>query len=133
MRFQNADARGVLVWLVLEDGEYWQQRKMYKTSFYTDREIYARALYLFNQRPKARVTSIGITCYQITPTNRNQASLFDEVNKQDWLTEAVDEINERYDLFMVHSLNSLAGKGVVRQKIPAFGGSRYFELLLKRV
>lgn len=133
LRYQNVDARGVLVWLVLEGNEYWQARKMFKTSFYTDQEVYARALYLFNRRPKSKINTIGITCYQITPTNRAQASLFDEVNKQDWLATAVDEINERYDLFMVHSLDSLAGKHIVRQKIPAFGGSRYFELLLKRV
>ncbi|MBW3568668.1 hypothetical protein KY385_00870 [Candidatus Parcubacteria bacterium] len=132
LRYQNADARGILVWLVLEGGEYWQQRKMYRTSFYTDREVYVRALYLFNQRPRAKVTTIGVTCYQITPTRRSQASLFEENNRQEWLTEAVDEINERYDLFMIHSLNSLAGKRIVRQKIPAFGGSSYFDLLLKR-
>ena len=117
---------------VLEGGEYWQARKMFKTTFYTDREIYARALYLFNQRPKAKVHTIGITCYQLTPTTRTQASLFKEKNKQEWLTEAVDEINERYGIFMVHALNTLEGKKIVRQKIPAFGGNRYFELLLKR-
>lgn len=133
LRYQGVDARGILVWLVLEGNEYWQARKMHKTSFYTDREVYERALYLFNQRPRAKVTTIGVTCYKITPTRRCQASLFDEENKHEWLTEAVDEINERYDLFMIHSLNSLEGKGIVRQKIPAFGGSNYFELLLKRI
>lgn len=133
LRFQGVDARGILVWLVFANGEYWQTRKMFKTSFYTNKDIYSRALYLFNQRPKLKVATIGVTCYQITPTNRNQTSLFDEVNKQEWLTEAVDEINERYDLFMVHSLNTLKGKTIVRQKIPAFGGGKYFELLLKRV
>lgn len=132
LRFSGVDARGVLVWLVLQSGEYWYQRKMYKTSFYTDQEVYTRALYLFNQRPLAAVATIGITCYKLSPTKRAQPSLFEEENKQEWLTEAVDEINEKYDLFMVHSLHTLEGKKIVRQKIPAFGGSRYFELLLKR-
>lgn len=133
LRYNQVDARGVLVWMVLEGGEYWQARKMFKTTFYTDREIYERALYLFNQRPKVKVHTIGITCYQITPTTRSQPSLFDEKNKEEWLTEAVDEINERYGIFMVHALNTLEGKKMVRQKIPAFGGGKYFELLLKRV
>lgn len=132
LRYNNVDARGVLVWLVLASGEYWQLRKMFKSTFYTDREVYSRALYLFNQRPKVPVTTIGITCYKLTPTKRSQSSLFEEVNKQEWLTRAVDEINERFGIFTVHSLNSLEGKTIVRQKIPAFGGSRYFELLLKR-
>lgn len=132
LRYNGVDARGILVWLVFANGEYWRARKMFKSSFHTDQEIYARALYLFNQRPKLKVATIGVTCYQITPTNRAQASLFDDVNKQEWLTQAVDEINERYDLFAVHSLHTLPGKKIVRQKIPAFGNSRYFELLLRR-
>jgi DNA polymerase-4 len=133
LRYNGVDARGVLVWLVLSSGEYWRLRKTFKTSFYTDREIYARALYLFNKRPKMPVTTIGVTCYNLSPTNRHQASLFEQTNKEEWLAQAVDEINERFDLFMVHSLNSLEGKRIVRQKIPAFGGNRYFQLLLKRV
>lgn len=132
LRYNQVDARGILVWLILQNGEYWQMRKMHKSTFYTDQDIYTRALYLFNQRPRIPVSTIGVTCYGFSPTNRAQASLFDEQNKQEWLTEAVDEINERYGVFMVHSLNTLEGKKIVRQKIPAFGGSKYFELLLER-
>jgi len=47
------------------------------------------------------------------------------------LAPAVDEINERYGRFMIHAANSLEGKRTVKQKIP-FGGTKYFELLLKR-
>jgi DNA polymerase-4 len=133
LRYNGVDARGILVWLVLSDGQYWRLRKTFKTSFYTDKEIYVRALYLLNKRPRTPVTTIGVTCYNLSPTKRHQASLFDQKNKEEWLTQAVDEINERFDLFMVHSLNSLEGKKIVRQKIPAFGGNRYFQLLLKRV
>jgi DNA polymerase-4 len=133
LRYNGVDARGILVWLVLSNGQYWRVRKTFKTSFYTDREIYARALYLLNKRPRVPITTIGVTCYNLSPTNRHQASLFEQKNKEEWLTQAVDEINERFDLFMVHSLNSLEGKKIVRQKIPAFGGNRYFNLLLKRV
>jgi DNA polymerase-4 len=132
LRAQNVDARGILVWLVLNSGEYWQARRMFKSSFYTDQEIYQRALYLFNSRPKIAVTTIGITCYKLTPTNRSQISLFDQINRKERLIGAIDEVNGRFDLFMVHSLNSLEGKKIVRQKIPAFGGNRYFDLLLKR-
>ena len=133
LRYNQVDARGILVWLILQGGEYWQIRKMHKTSFYTDQEIYRRALYLFNQRPRMPVATIGVTCYGFNPTKRAQASLFEEQNKQEWLTEAIDEINERYGVFIIHSLNTLEGKKIVRQKIPAFGGSKYFKLLLERV
>lgn len=133
LRFNQVDARGILVWLVLNSGEYWQARKMHKSSFYSNQEIYRRALYLFNQRPRLPVSCMGITCYGFNPSTRAQASLFESQNKEEWLTEAIDEINERYGNFTIHSLNALEGKHIVRQKVPAFGGNKYFELLLDRV
>lgn len=129
LRYNNVDARGVLVWAHFADGDNWYQRKMFKTTFYTDAEIYRRALYLFNQRPNQIVASMGVTLYQLTPSNRSQASLFEKINKEEWLTTAVDEINERYGTFMIHAANSLEGKQIVKQKVP-FGGTKYFELLL---
>jgi hypothetical protein len=94
--------------------------------------FYARALYLLNKRPKHMVIqSMGITCYQLTPSARNQVSLLDEVNKDEWLTTAVDEINDQYGTFKIFSANALLGTQIVRQKIP-FGGTKYFELLLKQ-
>lgn len=131
LRFNNVDARGIWVWLHFQTGDGWYQRKMFKQTFYTDHDIYQRALYLFNQRPKHMVVqSLGVTCYELTPSNRSQISLMDSVNKEEWLTVAVDEINERYGTFMIHSAQTLEGKRVVKQKIP-FGTTKYFELLLK--
>lgn len=130
LRFNNVDARGMLVWMHFQNGEGWTQRKMFKTTFYTNQEVYRRALYLFNQRPKHMIVrSFGLTCYELTPSTRSQSSLFDHVNREAWLTEAVDEINERYGTFVIHAASTLDGKRVVKQKIP-FGGTKYFELLL---
>jgi DNA polymerase IV len=129
LRYNNVDARGVLVWANFQSGDSWYQRKMFKTTFYTDAEIYRRALYLFNQRPHQMVSAMGITLYKLTPSNRSQTSLFETINKEEWLTSAIDEINERYGTFMIHAANSLEGKHIVKQKVP-FGGTKYFELLL---
>ena len=132
LRFNQVDARGVLVWAGFANGESWYQRKMFKTSFYTDQEIYRRALLIFNNRPKhMKIASLGITCYQLSPSARSQVSLLDALNKAEWITEAVDTINDRYGTFTVTYANALEGKRVVKQKIP-FGGTKYFELLLKR-
>lgn len=132
LRHNNMDARGILVWCGFQNGQSFRLRQMFNQPFYTDKEIYARALKLFNQRPKhLNVTVMGITFYQLTPTARQQSSLLTEVAREDWLTTAVDEINERYGSFVIHSLDTLEGKRKVKQKIP-FGGTDYFELLLKR-
>jgi len=132
MRYQGVDARGILVWVRFQSGDGWYLRKMHKVSFYTDNDIYRRALYLFNQRPRGlEVQTMGITCYQLSPSNRNQVSLLDEVNQAEWLTTAVDSINERYGTFKIFAANTLNGTKLVKQKIP-FGSTRYFELLLKQ-
>lgn len=131
LRHHNLDARGILVWARFQNGGRWRMRTMFTHTFYTDKAIYARALHLFNQRPKhLMVASMGITCYQLTPSSRMQNSLLDEVNKDDRLTTAVDDLNERYGTFIICSLNALEGKRTVKQKIP-FGSTEYFDLLLK--
>ena len=131
LRFNGTNARGVLVWAGFQSGDKWRQRKSWTESFYTDREIYKRALKLFQRRPRhANITIMGITCYNLVPANRAQASLIEEVNRQDRLTTAVDELNERYGNFIIHSLNTLRGKQIVKQKIP-FTGTRYLDLLFK--
>ena len=132
LRYQAVDARGVLVWAQFQTGDSWYQRKMFKTTFYTDQDVYFRALYLFNQRPKHMVIkTMGITCYQLTPSTRNQISMLDEVNEEEWLTSAVDEINGRYGNFTISAANALGGDKIIKQKIP-FGGTKYFDLLLAK-
>ena len=130
LRYKNVDARGVMVWLRFTNGEGWYLRKMYKTVFYSDKDIYQKALYLFNQRPAGLIVqTIGITCYKLQKSTRNQISLFDEVNKEDRLISAVDTINENYGVFKILSANSLLGNSLIKQKIP-FGGTEYFNLLI---
>lgn len=131
LRFRSVEARGISVWVTYQNGEYWHSRKMHKSTFYTNQEIYRRALELFNQKPHGIVRTMGIYCYMLTPSQRSQLSMFDDVAKKDWLTKAVDEINDFYGTFTVYAGTSLEGKKVIKQKIP-FGGTQYFELLLKR-
>jgi hypothetical protein len=57
--------------------------------------------------------------------------MFEDVQKEDWLTKSMDEINDFYGAFTVYTANSLEGKKIIKQKIP-FGGAEYFDLLLKR-
>lgn len=131
LRFNNMDARGILVWANFRTGDNWYIRKMFKTYFYTDKDIYQRAVYLFNQRPKGLImTSMGITCYMLKPSLRNQISLFDEINKSERLTTALDGLSDRYGNFVVGPADIIKSDKIVKQKIP-FGSTRYFELLLK--
>ncbi|MFZ1250084.1 MAG: hypothetical protein WAR37_01385 [Candidatus Microsaccharimonas sp.] len=132
VRYRNVEARGIAVWATLRNGERFFLRRMHKSSFYTNQEIYRRALELLNERPSgADIQTMGIFCYAVEPSKRSQLDLFEDIAKKDWLTKAVDEINDFYGAFTVHAATTLEGKKVIKQKIP-FGGTQYFELLLKR-
>lgn len=132
LRYNNVDARGIAVWARFQNGETFFLRKMFKSTFYSDQEVYRRALLLFNQRPRHLIVAqIGVTCYGLTPSNRSQLGLLEHINKEDWLTTAVDEINEKYGAFTISYGDAKQGGEIVKQKIP-FGSTKYFELLLKR-
>lgn len=131
LRYKGFCARGLMVYARYLSGDYWYERRMFKTSCFSNAEIHRRAQLLFNRRPHHDyVREIGVTCYRLEPSARSQVSLLDEVNRENWLTEAVDTINQRYGDFTVTFADSYASRGVVKQKIP-FGTTRYFELLCR--
>lgn len=131
LRYRNREARGVCVWMGFCEGGGWQDKKMYKTAVYTNEAIWERVSALFDGRPKrARVKIIGVYLYGMGASQRGQLSLLDDVAKADYLTKAVDEINDFYGTFTVYAADSLTGRRNIKQKIP-FGGTEYFRLLLK--
>lgn len=132
LRFRGVEARGVCVWVEFSAGGGWKDKKMFKTTFYSNQDIWERVSKLFDHRPKHMVVrTMGLYLYEFTPSARSQLGLFDDVSKIDDLTKAMDEINDFYGSFTVFAADTLVGTQNVKQKIP-FGGTEYFELLLKR-
>ncbi len=132
LRFRQAEARGVCVWLSFQAGGECVMKKLHKTACYTNADIWERVAALFDQRPSHMVVrTVGLYLYHLQPSGRSQLGLFEDTAKADYLTSAVDEINDFYGAFTVYSADALTGTRTVRQKIP-FGGTDYFELLLKR-
>jgi DNA polymerase-4 len=132
LRYKSMCAKGIMVYVKYESGDYWYERKMFKSTFFTNAEVYRRAILLLNKRPMDHYAKeIGVSCYGLEPSDKAQLSLLEEVNREIWLTEAVDTINQQYGEFTITYANSLSSKEIVKQKIP-FGSTRYFELLCKR-
>lgn len=132
LRYRNVEARGVCVWALFSTGGGWSDKRMYRSTFYTDQDIWERVSYLFDHRPKHMALScIGVYLYQLTPSTRSQMSMFEDVQKADYLQQAMDEINDFWGNFTVFPADVLTGTRNVKQKIP-FGGTEYFNLLLKR-
>ncbi|PJE64938.1 hypothetical protein COU91_04290 [Candidatus Saccharibacteria bacterium CG10_big_fil_rev_8_21_14_0_10_47_8] len=132
MRYKGLCARGMSVSIRYKSGDYWHSRKAFKSSFFTNAEIYRRATLLFNKHPNLDyVTEMGVSCCLLEASNMNQVSILEEVNKEIWLTEAVDEVNRRFGNHTITFAISADAKTKIKQKIP-FGSTRYFELLCQQ-
>lgn len=130
LRYKGLCARGIYIYLQYASGDSWYERKMFKSTFFSNAEVYRRATLLFNQRPGGDwVRMMAVCCYGLEPSSMNQVSLLDEVNREVWLTQAIDQINGQFGEFTITLASSLGSKEKVKQKIP-FGSTRYFELLI---
>lgn len=132
LRHKGFCARGISLYIQYKSGDAWHSRQAFKSSFFTSPEIYRRATLLFNQHPRLdKVVMLSVSCYLLEPSTAKQMSILEEVNKEAWLTEAIDEINQLYGNYTVTFANSLGADHEIKQKIP-FGSTRYFELLCNR-
>jgi DNA polymerase-4 len=132
LRYRNVAARGVCVWVSFSVGGGWADKRMLRVPFYTNQDIWLHVSRLFDHRPKHMVVrSMGLYLYELEPYARSQLNLLEDVAKAEYLTRAMDEINDFYGSFTVFAADTLTGTRNVKQKIP-FGGTEYFELLLKR-
>jgi DNA polymerase IV len=132
LRHKGFCARGISLYIQYKTGDAWHSRQAFKSTFYTTPEIFRRALLLFNQHPRHDyIVMLSVSCYLLEPSVSNQMSILEEVNKEAYLSEAIDEINDRYGNYTVTFANSLGADKQIKQKIP-FGSTRYFELLCNR-
>lgn len=132
LRYRSAEARGVCVWLSFQAGGGFVDKKTYKTAVFSNQDVWLRAARLFDNRPQHMVVrTMGLYLYNLELSSRSQLDLFNTGARAKYLTKAVDEINDFYGAFTVYSADSLTGTKNVKQKIP-FGGTEYFNLLLKR-
>lgn len=130
LRYRGLAARGAAIWLSFSASGGFYDRRMFKTSIYTDADIWLRFSRLFDRRPKhMAVRAMGLYLYEFTPSSRSQLGLFENDQKKDFLTTAVDEINDFYGPFTIASADALGSHKIVKQKVP-FGGTEYFRLLL---
>lgn len=132
LRYRNVEARGVCVWVSFSMGGGWSDKKMLRQAIYRDQDIWLHASQMFDHRPKhMRVQTMGVYLYQIEPSTDSQLNMFEDIAKANFLSQSIDEINDMYGSFTVFMADTLPGTHTVKQKIP-FGGTEYFELLLKR-
>ncbi len=124
LRSQNKTARGIYVYAKTAEHGYWHASKMTQLPFYSDGTIYSLAYQLFSRAPDG-IREIGVHCYELSDDDDTQLSLFgDVIVREHQLSDAIDNINQRYGDRTVHSADTMATDELIKQKVP-FGGVRY--------
>jgi DNA polymerase-4 len=123
------DAYGMHVSCVYRDNTWWHKGKIFHTANSTTIELYRRAQYIFDLQPFLKVVSkIGVSCYKFVPSSNAQVSLFDIDEKQKKLSQALDEINNKYGEFVITPAIMLGMDNKAIDRI-AFGGVKEIESL----
>lgn len=125
LRSQDKVARGVLVYAKTYERQYWHARRMCELPFYSNHAIFSLAEQLFVAAPNGHIREIGVSCYELGDDYDDQLSLFgDQLVREKQLTEAIDELNNRYGERTLHAAATLGTDHFVKRKIP-FGSTRY--------
>ncbi|MFZ2544905.1 MAG: hypothetical protein WAW80_02935 [Candidatus Saccharimonadales bacterium] len=130
MRKQGLSARGIYVGTRTFGMEgdkrrnYWHASHVSQTPFFSNETIYMLAKQLFMSAPP-NIRDINIHCYLLQREEPSQISLFaDQVARERDVTNAIDEINERYGEHTLHSADTISTTNHMKTKIP-FGSTRY--------
>ncbi len=139
LRSQGKSARGVGVYARIfgaeglgesngrwgRKGNYWHQKYLAPLPFFSDKAIWVIAQRLFLGAPAGLVQEIGVHCYHLADGLGDQLTLFgDELAREQQVTWAIDEINQRYGERTIHAADTLGTGNFVKTKIP-FGSTRY--------
>ncbi len=102
VRSARLEAFGIHIGVIYEDWTYWHKGKKFHTSIYTTQEFFTRAMLVFNMQPEKKVVSkLTVSCYGLVDSQSSQVGLFEDLNKQRRVSDAVDKINDRYGEFVI--------------------------------
>ena len=130
MRKQGLSARGIYVGTRTFGMEgdkrrnYWHASHVSQTAFFSNETIYNLARKLFVNAPP-NIRDINVHCYLLQQGEDSQVSLFnDQIARDRAVTNAIDELNQRYGEHTVHAASTTNTGPFVKTKIP-FGSTRY--------
>jgi DNA polymerase-4 len=127
MRKANYSCRGVHVALGYTDGTHWHKGMVLKRDVSDSREIYKTAFRLLCTAPYRKPVSIlAESVFNLQECGVRQLDLFEDVEKQHRLIEALDHINSTYGNFVITPARMLGTQDLVQDRI-SFGGVKELE------
>ncbi|MBI2601304.1 DNA polymerase IV [Candidatus Daviesbacteria bacterium] len=129
MRLRRAGyrTRGVHVAMVYRDNSFWHQGVSLPDYIFDSRDIYKIAFKIMTHSPyKKPVRNLAESVFNLQKCVNTQMCLFEDIEKKEKLTKAVDEVNERWGNFVITPARMIGTKELVADRI-AFGGVKELE------
>ncbi len=128
LRRSNQSARGVHVASIYTDRTWWHKGETFGSPIFATADIYRRAQYILDKSPfEKNIAKIAVSVYSLQSSDTSQMSLFDTSSeKLRSVSQAVDEINDRYGEFVVTPAIMMGMTDKVIDRI-SFGNVRELE------
>ncbi len=125
-------AKGVHVAVTYWDGSYWHEGHLTGKTLFDSREIYKEAYKILSRSPYQKpVAILAESCFGLTSSNISQTVLFDEGNYPERLTNALDNISDKWGDFSIIPAAMLGTGDYVPDRI-AFGGIKELEEFVQK-
>lgn len=123
MRRSGFVASGVHLAIVYRDGSYWHQSQTVPEIF-AGSDVYRYAWRLLARCPYQKpVRNLAVSCFNLRRQNSTQLVLFENIQKKRRLTQAIDEMKQRYGDYVITPAIMLGTTENVPDRI-SFGGIR---------
>ena len=121
LRVAGYQAYGVHLALFYKNGSCWHKGKSCRNPIFSSGDFFKKAISLLRETScSLPVGNIAVSAFNLIKTSSLQLEIFEDVEKKDSLTSAVDKINERWGDFVVKPAVILKSKQAVLDRI-AFG------------
>lgn len=116
---------GIHLWLNFENRMYWAQGKKLQRDVYSTQDIFLASQRLLNSATiPARVTNIGVTVFDLHPSQPEQIGLFDDSRLDTRsLAKAADIVNDRFGEFTLVPATMANMQDTILKRV-AFGSIR---------
>lgn len=132
MRKAGYLAHGVHLSLLYKNRSFWHHGKSVKEDLFSNGDIYKIAYKILLHSPyKLPVHTIAVSCFNLSKIKNSQLDFFDNIQKKKLLTDALDDISERWGDFVITPAMMLNTKDLVKDRI-SFGGIRELEDLITK-
>lgn len=128
-RLRNAGykTRGVHLAISYRDGSFWHKGVSFPMDIFVTSDIYKEASKTLHHSPFSKpVRELAVSCFNLTKSPSLQLQLFEDVEKKEKLTKAVDIANIRWGDFVVTPARMLTAANAIPDRI-AFGGVKELE------